>query len=69
MAALTLRGQVLASEPVERKAWNAQDWRELLKFVAQCSGIIGAAVFLYVVGPALGMALVVGGLVAWSVVR
>ena len=69
MGTVALQGQVLTSESVERKPWNSQDWREVVLFVAQSFGIVCAAVSLYALGPALGMAFIVGSLIVWSVVK
>jgi hypothetical protein len=69
MLSMALSGQVCTRESVERKPWTAQDGREIGRFLAQSVGLVCAAIFLYSVGPACGMALAVGSLAVWSLLR
>ena len=69
MVAMTIQNQVSARESIERKTWTSQDWHELLAFLAQSSGLVCAGVFLYSLGPALGMTLIVVSRAVWSFLR
>jgi hypothetical protein len=53
-------------EAIGRGPWTSNDSYELCVFLVRSCGIVGAAVFLYSLGPALGVAVLVGGLAAWS---
>lgn len=66
MFAMTLQNQVSARETLERKPWTSQDWHEISVFVAQSLRLVGAAIFLYILGPALGTALIATGVAFWS---
>ncbi len=65
MVAMAISNQVGLRETVERKTWTSADWREIGLFLAQSLGLVGSAVLLYFLGPALGMALIVGGVAVW----
>ncbi len=69
MFAMTIQHRSGVQESIERKPWTSQDWRELSMFVAQSVGLVGAAIFLYSLGPALGMTLIAVGLAVWSSFR
>jgi len=66
MATTAIQIQMCKRDTDERKVWTSSDWREILVFLAQACGMVGAAIMLYSVGPALGTALIGGSLVAWS---
>ena len=53
----------------ERHPWTAEDSRDLRLFAAHCLGIVGAAMLLYLAGPALGLTLVAATLAAWAGLR
>jgi hypothetical protein len=54
---------------IERKPWNSEARNDVLGFLAQSVGLVCAAIFLYSLGPALGMTLIVVSLVVWSLLR
>jgi hypothetical protein len=64
MATLTLSAR--APEAIGRGPWTSHDWYESFLFLVQSCGIVCVGVFLYSLGPALGIAVLVGSLVAWS---
>ena len=53
----------------ESSAWTTAARNDVLGFFAQSLGFVGAAVFLYALGPALGTALIAVSLVIWSLLR
>jgi hypothetical protein len=61
MAAIAIDDQVCTRESFVRKARTSDERREVLLFLAQSLGLVGAAVLLYCLGPALGVALIAGG--------
>jgi len=63
MATLTFSAR--GPETIERRPWTSQEWHEVFVFLVWAAGTMCVAVFLYSPGPALGMAVVVGSLVAW----
>ena len=64
MAALTFSTR--APEAIERGPWTSHDWYELFLFFVQSCGIVCVGVFLYSLGPALGIAVLVSSLMTWS---
>jgi hypothetical protein len=52
-------------ESIGRGPWTSNDSYELCVFLVRSCVIVGAAVFLYSLGPGLGIAVLVGGLAAW----
>ena len=66
MVTRAIEGPMYVRESVERKPWTSEDLRDLVVFLAQSFGIVCAGVVVYFLGPALGMALIVGGLAVWS---
>jgi hypothetical protein len=66
---MAIKHQVGTRESIERNPWTSEDWREVLVFLAQSFGLVCVAVFLYSLGPALGMALLVGSLAVWPLFR
>ena len=64
MATLTFSAR--APEAIGRGPWTSHDSYELFLFLVQSCGIVCAGVLLYSLGPALGIAVLVGSLVAWS---
>ena len=64
MATMTFSDR--APEAITRGTWTSHDWYDLFVFGVQSCGIVCIGVFLYSLGPALGIAVLVGGLVAWS---
>jgi hypothetical protein len=69
MATVAIQNRLSVRELVERKSWTAEDWREVRWFLAQSAGLVCGAMLLYSLGPALGVALVVGGLATGSLCR
>ena len=69
MIAMAIQGQVGVRESIERKPWTSEAWREVLVFLAQSLGLVGAAVFLYSLGVGLGMTLLIVGLGVWAFLR
>ena len=64
MATLTLAART--PEAIGRGPWTSHDSYELVRFLVQSCGIVCVGVFLYSLGPALGIAVLACGLVAWS---
>jgi hypothetical protein len=62
----TMAFSTQGQEAIGRGPWTANDSYELCVFLVRSCGIVGAAVFLYSLGPALGVAVLVGGLAAWA---
>ncbi len=60
MEAMAIQDRVCTRESVQRKPRSSKTWREVLLFLAQSLGLVGAAVLLYCLGPALGMTLIAG---------
>jgi hypothetical protein len=58
MVAMAERSQVSQQEIDERKPWTLADWREAVFFLGHTSGLVGAAILLYSIGPALGVAVI-----------
>jgi len=69
MVSLGIQSRVCIRESVERKAWTSEDWREISVFLAQSCGLVCAAIFLYSLGPALGMTLIAVSLAVWLLLR
>ncbi len=69
MVAMAIQSQVSVRESVQRKSWTSEDWREIRVFLAQSLGLVCGAVLLYSLGPVLGMALIVGGVAGWLLLR
>ncbi len=69
MLTLAIRSQFCGRESVERKPWTSEDSRGVLVFLAQSLGLVCAAMFLYSLGLALGLTLIVAGLGAWSFLK
>ncbi len=65
MVTMAIQGQVGVRESIERKPWTSEAWRDVLGFLAQSLGLVCAAVFLYSLGPALGMTLFAVSLGVW----
>jgi hypothetical protein len=53
-------------ETIGRGPWTSHDSYEVVRFIIQSFGIVCVGVFLYSLGPALGIAVLACGLVAWS---
>ena len=66
MVARAIENPMYMRESVDRKAWTLEDGLDLFVFLTQSVGLVCAAILIYSLGPALGMALVVGGLAVWS---
>ncbi len=66
---MAIQSQVCARESIERKPWTSEGWREISVFVAQSFGLVCTAVFLYSLGPSLGMTLIAVSLAVWSLLR
>jgi len=64
MATLTLAART--PEAIGRGPWTSHDSYELVRFLGQSCGIVCVGVFLYSLGPALGIAVLACGLIAWS---
>ena len=64
MATLTFSAR--APETIERGPWTSHDSYELFLFLVQSCGFVCAGVLLYSLGPAVGIAVLLGSLVAWS---
>lgn len=61
--------QVCMRESIERKPWTSEAWNDVFGFFAQSLGFVCAAIFVYSLGPALGMALIAVSLAVWSLLR
>ena len=66
MATLTFSAR--CPEAIGRGAWTSHDWYALFLLFAESCGIVGVGVLLYSLGPALGIVVLAGSLVAWSTV-
>ena len=66
MATLTLSTRT--PEAIGRGQWTSCDSYEVFRFLVQSCGIVCVGVFLYSLGPALGIAALACGLVAWSMI-
>ena len=66
MTTLTFSARDL--EAIGRGPWTSRDWYEAFLFLVQSCGIVFAGGLLYVLGPTLGITLLVGGLATWSTV-
>ena len=64
MATLALSART--PEAIGRGQWTSCDSYEVFRFLVQSCGIVCVGVFLYSLGPALGIAVLACGLVAWS---
>ena len=53
-------------EAIDRGPWTSCDSYEVFRFLIQSCGIVCVGVFLYSLGPALGIAALACGRVAWS---
>ena len=62
----TLAFSTRTPEAIDRGPWTSCDSYEVLRFLIQSCGIVCVGVFLYSLGPALGIAVLACGLVAWS---
>ena len=69
MVTMAIQGQVCARESIEREPWNAEARNDVIVFLAQSFGVVCAAIFLYCLGPSLGMTLIVVSLAVWSFLR
>jgi len=69
MVAMAIQSQVSLRESVERKPWTSDDRREVLLFLAESFGLVCAALFLYSLGPGVGITLIAVSLAAWSLLR
>lgn len=62
-------GQVYSRESIERKPWNSEARNDVFGFLVQSLALVGTAIFLYALGPALGMTLIAVSPVVWSLLR
>ena len=69
MVAMAIPTQLRWRESIERKAWTSEARNDVFGFLAQALGLVCAAMFLYALGPVLGMTLLAVGLVVWSLLR
>lgn len=61
----TLTSSAGAPRTIGRGPWTSHDGYALLRFLVQSCGIVCAGVFLYSLGPFLGLAVLGGSLAAW----
>ena len=66
MVSMALPSQVCTRESIERKPWTSEARNDVFGFLAQSVALVAAAIFLYSLGPGLGMTLIAVGLVVWS---
>jgi hypothetical protein len=69
MEAMAFQDQACTRESVLRKPRTSEDWREVVVFLAQSLGLVGAAVLLHTLGPVFGITLIAGSLLVWSLHR
>ena len=69
MVSMAILGQVCVRESIERKPWNSEARNDVIAFFAQSFGVVCAAIFLYSLGPSLGMTLMVVSFAVWSFLR
>jgi hypothetical protein len=69
MLSLAIPNQACRRESIVRKPWTAEARNDVLAFLVQSFGLIAAAIFVYSLGPALGMTLIAVSLAAWAFLR
>ena len=69
MSSMAMQSQVCGRELIERKLWTSAGWREISVFIVQSVGLVCAAIFLYSLGPALGMTLTAVSVAVWLFLR
>ena len=69
MVSMAIRNQLGTRELIESKPWNSEARNDVLGFAAQGFGLVCVAIFLYSLGPALGMTLIVVSLAVWALLR
>jgi len=69
MLSMAIASQVRTRESIERKPWTSEARNDVSVFLATSFGLVCAAIFLYSLGPALGMALIVVSFAVWSLLR
>ena len=69
MVSMAIQYQVCTRESVERKPWTSEARNDILRFFALSLGLVCAAMFLYCLGPALGMTLLAVSLVVCVFLR
>ena len=66
MVSMAIPSPVCTRESIERKPWTAEARNDVFGVLGQSLGLVCAAIFLYSLGPALGMTLIAVSLVVWS---
>ena len=69
MVSMAIPSRICTRESIERKAWTGEAGSDVFWFLAPSFGLVGAAIFLYSLGPALGMTLIAVGFAVWSFLR
>jgi len=69
MLTMAIQNRVCVRESTERKPWTSEARNDVFAFLAKLFGVVCAAVFLYSLGPAVGMTLIAVILVVWSLLR
>jgi hypothetical protein len=69
MLSMSIQHPVYGRESSEQKPWSSEARKDVLVFLAQSLGIVGAAMFLYSLGPALSAMLIAVSLAVWSLLR
>jgi hypothetical protein len=69
MVSMAIPSQLCMRESIERKPRTSAARNDVLGFVAQSIGLVCVAIFLYSLGPALGMTLIAVSLAVWSLLR
>ncbi|MGO9108568.1 MAG: hypothetical protein ACLP9L_04980 [Thermoguttaceae bacterium] len=69
MLSMAIPSQVCTRESIDRNPWTSAARNDVSLFIAKSFGLVCAAMFLYSLGPALAMALIVVSLAVWSLLR
>ncbi len=69
MLSIAIRHQLFGQESSPWKPADAATRNDIILTSAGAAGLVGAAIFLFLLGPALGMALVTVTLTVWWMLR
>jgi hypothetical protein len=69
MVTMAIPRQTQVQESTQCRSWTFQDGLEISRFLAQSVGLMCAAIFLYSLGPTLGLAMLGGWLGVWALLR
>jgi hypothetical protein len=69
MVSMAIQSQVCTRESVERKPWTSEARNDVLRFLGLSFGLVSASIFLYCLGPSLGMTLLGVSMVVCAFLR